>query len=83
MIGIFGEKFNIRANFIGSDDQSVGFYCGDGAKYSRDVKIPYGVKCENGDKIDLILDLTTSYGTMEFKRNGKTFGTAFSGIKYQ
>jgi hypothetical protein len=83
LIGIFSEKFtNIRSNYIGSDDYSNSFYCYNGNKYTKSNSIIYGTKCENGDKIDLILDLTTSYGTMEFKRNGKTFGIAYSGIKY-
>ena len=37
--------------------------------------------CENGDKIELILNLTTRYGTMEIIRNGRSLGIAYSGIK--
>jgi hypothetical protein len=81
MIGVFGEKFNLRGNYIGSDEFSCSFYCGDGYKYALNNKIDYGSKAEVGDKIDLILNLTTSYGTVEYVKNGKSMGTAFSGVK--
>jgi hypothetical protein len=39
------------------------------------------IKSEVGDKIDLILNLTTSYGTVEYVKNDISMGIAFSGVK--
>ncbi len=41
----------------------------------------YGVKSSTGDIVDLVLNLTTTYGTVEFIRNGLSMGIAFSGVK--
>ncbi len=70
VIGIFSDKFDIRASNIGRDDNSDGYYCFNGIKTSRGVDIPYGSSCAIGDTIDLILDLTNTYGTVEIIRNG-------------
>jgi hypothetical protein len=49
--GLFGE-------YIGQTENSWGYYCYDGAKYTRATAIPYATKCSAGDKIKVKIDLT-------------------------
>ncbi len=78
---IFNDRYNIRNLYIGSDDYSEGFFCFDGTKQYRSYGTYYGTLCSVGDTIDLILDLATTYGTVEYIKNGLSLGTAFIVVK--
>lgn len=66
---------------MGNDETTFSFNAADGTKYTRGQSIPYGVKCEAGDVISVILDLTTSYGTVEYLRNNVSMALAFTDVK--
>jgi hypothetical protein len=70
-----------KSNFVGAEENSFSFFAADGSKFTRGVNIPYGIKCETGDVISVILDLTSSYGTVEFLRNDISMSTAFTDVK--
>jgi hypothetical protein len=44
MIGVFGDKFNFRGNYVGSDEFSCSYYCANGRKYARSKDIEFGAK---------------------------------------
>jgi hypothetical protein len=71
-IGFFWENFNYRGTHIGYDDYSRSYFCNNGYLRMRATGVPFGKPIENNDKVDVILDLTTSFGTVEYFINGNT-----------
>jgi hypothetical protein len=79
--GVGGEKFNSRTTTVGADEFSCAYYFLNGNKWTRLREVEYDTRAEVGDKIDLILNLTSSYGTVEYLKNDISMGIAFSGVK--
>ena len=81
LIGVVSEKFKIRDNHIGADENSWSYYVENGNKCIRAKEIPYGTRSEIGDLIDVTLDLDCNFGKLEVFRNGIPMGILATGIK--
>lgn len=56
----------------------LGYFSYDGKKYEQNTSSAYGEPFNAGDVISVILDMDA--GTLAFRRNGVSFGVAFSGL---